>query len=372
LAEEAEPHLISSPHLTGREQWPWRARLAAELDNLRATLHWFLERAAADECLRLALVLESFWGTREGYTEAWAGLEQALALPSAATRPRVRALVRFGWVSVARGNTSIARHLLAEAFTLGRELDDRVSMARSLVGLGMLALHQRDYPQAHTVLEESLVACRAASDWWGLANALCTLAGVVNLEGNHALARTLLDEALALAHTTGEHQIVADVLEVRGEVAFAVGDYAEAGRLWEESVNRYHQLGLTLGSSEVESCLGHLNLRLGDFAAARAHFRSGLDQQRGWLYWAMRPLAGLAAVAAARGQAERALCLAAAVSALGDVAALRLPVPEQEALERASATARAALDERTAAAVWAAGRAMTLAGAIAEARGVES
>jgi non-specific serine/threonine protein kinase len=363
LTEEAEPHLA------GQEQWTWRARLAAEQDNLRAAVRWFLGRGAADEVLRLAVALDTFWMGREGQTEGnKVGLEPALALPGAASsRARARALVRFGWTLVARGDAVAARRLLEDGLMLGRELDDRPTMARALVGLGMLATHQGDYPRARVVLEESLVACRAASDWWALAHAICALARVVNLEGDHARAHSLLDEALALAQTTGEQQMATFTLEVRGEVAFAVGDRAEAGRLWEEGLNRYNQLGIIIGSSWVENCLGWLALRLGDVATARARFHSSLDHQRGWLYWAIRPLGGLAAVAIADGQAERALRLAGAVTALAEAAALRLLAPEQEVLAGAVDAARAALDERAATAAWAAGQAMTLEQAIAEA-----
>jgi hypothetical protein len=221
------------------------------------------------------------------------------------------------------------------------------------------------------VLEESLVACRAASDWWALGHAICDLARVVNLEGDHARAHSLLDEALALAQTTGERQTVAATLEVGGEVAFAEGEYAEASRLWEESLNRYDQLGIILGSAWIENCLGHLAIRTADHESARAHFHSSLDYQRGWLYWAIRPLAGLAAVAVAGGQAERTLRLAGAVTALAEAQGYRLPAPEQAVLEDAVEAASAALDVHAATAAWAVGRAMTLAEAIAEARGVQ-
>jgi predicted ATPase/transcriptional regulator with XRE-family HTH domain len=363
LAVETEPYLI------GQEQWPWRTRLAAELDNLRAALRWFLAHGAADESLQLAVALDTFCMAREGYFEGKVALELALALPDAASsRARARALVRFGWGMTGRGDTRTARHLLEEAQMLGSVLEDRPTMARALLGLGMLAIYQGDYPRARAVLEESLVLYRPLGDSWGRGVALCHLAQAASMEGDHVLACTLLDEALALARATGEHQVAAMVLEKRGEVAFAVGDHAEARRLWVESLNRFEQLGLIMGIVVVEPLLGRLALRLGDHAAARTHYQSSLQHQRGWLYWAIQSVAGLAAVAIANRQPERALRLAGAAIALSNAAALRLPPPEQEVLERAIETTSAALDERTVTAAWAAGRAMTLEEAIAEAR----
>jgi non-specific serine/threonine protein kinase len=367
LAVEAEPHL------TGQEQWPWRVRLGAEQDNLRAALRWFLERGAADESLQLVVVLDTFWMAREGYVEGMVGLERALALPGMVSpRARARALVRLGWGRMGRGDTHTSCQLLEEAWTLGSGLEDRPTMARALLGLGMLAIHQGDYPRACAVLEESLLLYRPLGDWWGHGVALCHLARVVNLEGDHAQAHMLLDDALALAGHSGEHQVGAMVLEVQGEVAFALEDYAAAGRLWEESLHRHHQLGLSLGVAAVENFLGLLALRLGDYATARTHYCASLEHQWGWVYWAICSLAGMAAVAAAGGQAERALRLAGAATALGEAAALQLPVPEQAVLGSAIEAARATLDERTAMAAWVAGRAMTLAEAVTEARGAES
>jgi tetratricopeptide (TPR) repeat protein len=250
---------------------------------------------------------------------------------------------------------------------LGRRLDERPVAARALLALGILGAFQADYVRARTLLEESLVLYRPLGDSWGLGIALCQLAEVVSQEGDHVRAHILLEEALVLARGTGEHHVVANALEVQGVVAFAVGDYAAAGSLWEESLRRHQQLGINLGVATVENRLGLLALRLGDYATARAYYRSSLEHQDGWVYWAIRSLAGLAAVAAGAGQAERALRLAGAATALRDAAALRLPAPEQEVLEGAIEAARAALDGRAATAAWAAGQAMPLEQVITEA-----
>jgi tetratricopeptide (TPR) repeat protein len=360
LAEEAERHP------TGPEQWPWRARLTAEQGNLQAALRWFLERGTADEGLRLAVALEWFRNARGEYGEARTGLEQALALPGAAShRARARALVGVGWNGMLRVNAATTRRQLEEALMLGCELEERPTMARALLGLGMLATFQGDYPRARTLMEESLVLYRPLGDSWGIAKALGDLARVVNLEGDHARAIALLDESLALARRADEHQMVAFALEVRGEVAFATGDDAAAGRLWEESLDRYTQLGITLGIASLDQFLGLLAIRLGDHATALARYRSSLKHQRGWGYWVIRSLAGLAAVAAVDGQAERALRLAGAGLALGDGVGFQLPAPERELLERAVEAARAALGEQAATAAWAEGQAMALERAVA-------
>jgi tetratricopeptide (TPR) repeat protein len=248
---------------------------------------------------------------------------------------------------------------------LARRLDERPVIARALLALGMLDAFQADYARARTLLEESLVLYRPLGDSWGLGMALCQLAQVVSQEGDHVQAHILLDEALVLARGTGEHHVVASALEVQGVVAFAVGDYAAAGSLWEASLRRHQQLGINLGVATVENRLGLLALRLGDYVTARARYQASLEHQQGWPYWVIHSLAGLAGVAAGTGQAERALRLAGAATALGEAAALRLPGPDRVMLAGAIDAAKAALDERAAMAAWAGGQAMTVEAAIA-------
>jgi hypothetical protein len=78
-------------------------------------------------------------------------------------------------------------------------------------------------------------------------------------------------------------------------------------------------------------------------------------------------LAGLASVAAAEGQAVRALHVAGASAAVGATAELRLPEREREALEQALRAG--ALDDRATEAAWAEGQALTLEQAVAYALG---
>lgn len=368
LAEEAEPHL------RGPEQLAWQDRQQADRDNLRAALRWFVERGAAEEALRLAVVLYWFWARREaGWAEYSAWLTQALALSEVTTpsQARARALCTAGLVAIVQGETAAAHRLLEEGVALGRQLDDHAAIAEALLWLGAHAMSRGEYREARPLLEESLALWRGLGDAFGVTEVLCNLSRLIICEGDHAGARALLDEARALARRQGERRHIGYVLEVRGEVAFAAGDLAEAGRLWVESLAHYTELGDPLGIISVAILEGRLALRMGDVTRARARYTASLEHQRraGWQVAAsaLQALAGLATVAGAEGRADRALRLAGATLAGCVARGLRLPEPEQEALDRAIAPARATLDERTAAVALAEGAAMTLEEAIAEA-----
>lgn len=182
----------------------------------------------------------------------------------------------------------------------------------------------------------------------------------------------LVDASLVLvvAEQAGDEDVRYRLLEPLRQYAeerLEADDAAEAERLWAESLDQYTELGDPLGIITIEIFRGNLAMRAGDVTTARARYAASLAQQRGWRAAArtLHALAGLAVVAGAEGDADRALRLAGAQAALGEAAGFRLPEPEQVALDRAVAAAQATLGERTAAAVWAEGQALSLEEAIA-------
>jgi tetratricopeptide (TPR) repeat protein len=242
-------------------------------------------------------------------------------------------------------------------------------MAQALLWLGPAAQWQGDDRLARARLEESLALFRTLDDRRGIAEALCNLSrALINL-GEQTLAQSCLEEALTLARAAGERRQLAFALELRGDLAFGRGEDAEAARLWQESLALYSEISMGIGIVTVENFLGLLALRQGDHAAARVRYVASLEHQQGWpaLPWTIGALAGLATVAVAEGQAARALRLAGACAALGEAAGLRLPRAERAVVERAIASARAALGERQADAEWATGQALQVEQAIASA-----
>jgi hypothetical protein len=85
-----------------------------------------------------------------------------------------------------------------------------------------------------------------------------------------------------------------------------------------------------------------------------------------------RSLAGLAWLAAVRGQIERAVRLFGQVEALGEATGLVMTAQERPLYERVMSMARAALSGEAFTAAWAAGRAMTQEEAVADALSVRA
>ncbi len=149
--------------------------------------------------------------------------------------------------------------------------------------------------------------------------ALSALPGMVSTQGEKELAHSLQQQSLPLMQqarnqgSLGLFQInVAELFHQAGEEHMARASYREGLRLWQEMQQVEQRLGIVKG------------------------------------------LAGLAEVAAAQGQAERAGRLFGAASRL-----LPTTSSSREQLHRRSAAARAQLDAATFEAGWAAGQAMT-------------
>jgi hypothetical protein len=211
-----------------------------------------------------------------------------------------------------------------------------------------------------------------------------------------AARATLLDHAGALAHTAQDFHTMRvygeEVLAIRRElgltrmlpvslahlalaVRFADHDLARARLLNEESLQLSRELGDTYSIRAGLYRLAQISVEQGRAAEAEALLRENvtLARQTG-TDWALGlVLRAFGAVAALRGQAERAVRLASAGKTQHEAAGINLGRHAEEAwFERQLAPAYHALDEPSRAAATAAGRTLPLEQALAEATGTEA
>ena len=131
----------------------------------------------------------------------------------------------------------------------------------------------------------------------------------------------------------------------------------------------WQRLGRPVASAGVLRRLGTLALRQGQLSCAAKHLAESLvlAQEMRRNMTIILSLAGLADLAGVLGQALLAARLCGMVAALRDAARYVMDRADQMNYERTVATARAQLEATTFEAAWAAGRAMTLEQAVAEA-----
>ncbi len=312
----------------------WLRRLVSVRDNLRAVLRRALEARDAAVMLRLNAALLSFWGTCSPLTEARSWLETALALQRPNHAPELiayeaKVLNAAGYVAAASSDFTQATAYFERGLALYRALDDSRGIAWSMRGCAFVHMLRDEYAVAEELVTVSLRICRASGDAWGVAWSLYALAFV----------------------------------------RLAQGDLAQAGPALEDALVHLRRQGTTFGVFRTLFALGHMRFEEGDVAGAEALYREGLALIREMPLRTVVTIGldGLAMVAAATRQPLRAARLWGATEALRDVTSeARWPV-FQRAYDRTLAAARAEISDAEWAAAWAAGRALTVEQAVAEA-----
>ena len=409
LAEAAEREL------TGPDQATWLTRLTLEHDNLRAALGRARDRREGEHGVRLAAALWRFWYVHGSSSEGRHWLEGLLSLhesgagAGAIAPARAMALYGASVLAAEQGDYRRAEALSAESLALYERLDDTMGRTRALNvranvaryqgdharaaalyeecltmfralgatpsvavmlnNLGSMAIEQGAYRHAATLLAESLAIKRAAGDSRGIARALLNLGEVSRYQDDQDRARPLYEESMLLSRELGDEIGVALALNNLGDVARAQGAYERAMALYTESLSVFQDAGDKHFSALARTNLGHAAHALGETGRAAALYRESLAVYRGVgdKVGMAGCLAGVAGVRAARGHARQAARLCAVVTALRDtIGAYAAPV-DRAAHDRTVAATRAALSAEEWTDAWAAGRALSLEQAIAEA-----
>jgi tetratricopeptide (TPR) repeat protein len=399
LAEQAEQGL------QGPDVRRWLDRLESEHDNLRAVLAWCLEEEVAERqgnqeqeaadrhrslplslsvelsrnelALRLAAALWWFWWARGHGREGRRWLAQALAADTLdATKnqslaARAKALVAAG-VLAATMDVRAAREPLEAALAIEQRSGDHLGAAFPLVMLGWLSALEGDPAAGRVQITDGLALFRTepSSRRWDFGRALFAAAMCDMQRCDYTTARAACEEALAVFRALGQPYGLSQALNFLGDLARLQGDYATAAAHYRESLPLARQAGVRSDIASLLHNLGYIALAQGEGSQAAVLFGEGLMLQReiGHQQGIAECLAGCAAVAAIRGQAELAARLFGATDALCTHASGPVWPAEQAEYSRHQAAAQAELPPMVWESAWAAGRTMSLAQAIEEAR----
>jgi predicted ATPase len=365
LAEEAELHLYRP---AGRESW--LEQLEPEEANLRVALAWCEARQDRVETgLRLAGALAWYWYLRGSLQEGRTWLEALLAHSDSLDRSVVRglALSGAGMLALFEGDFAAAAPQEEEALSIAHEVGDKRLIAYAGWILGQVRLRQGNIEAARSLFAESHSLYKEVGDASGEAHTLLTLGFIAYRSGDGATARAHLEESVRLFQGQGDVLHASMVLNALQGMGSTQDDQEQARSLHQQALpltQQAHDRG-TLGLFLIN--VGDVFHQYGEEHMAQANYREGLSlwqemhrvEQRLGI---VKGLAGLAEVAVAQGQAERAVRLFGAAARL-------LPAPStyREEVNRRVAAARAHLDAATFEAGWMAGQAMTEEQAITEA-----
>jgi predicted ATPase/transcriptional regulator with XRE-family HTH domain len=319
--------------LQGAEQIGWLERLECEHNNLRAAVEWALQHDSVLG-LRLASALWDFW-VIHGHHHEWLRRMQELlarALPqlsSAYPLAYVQGLTTAGFLLWLHGQVAEARPLLETARTLSEASAFTPALARASFYLGLVSTSDGHVTEAKLLLEQSLADWRALGDRFGCGWALIVLGDITIEQGDLAGAHALYEDACVLLRTLGNRNLLAYALRRLATIALRQSNNAHAIVCCQESLV--------------------LNVAVGD--------KRGIAGS----------LIGLAAISAMRRQWVGVARLLGAVAALVERVATTLLPTDQADFDRALDATRSHLSAPLFAAMWEAGRALTLTQAMATA-----
>jgi predicted ATPase len=357
---------------------PWRparmVQLDRDYDNLWSALAWSQTSAGDPElALRLTGALRILWFRRGMRREAIAALERALNHPRGVGRTVAHAQARFelGQFLHWTGDYTAARVQFEQSMQLAREVGARWWYAVAVEHLGQLAREQGDSATAWARFTESQALVRTLGDAGSIASGLTQLAAVAILDEDPARAEALLAESRAIEQREhADPNVIGWTLNRLGHAAQLRGAFDHAMQLHRESLESfqafgdqhhalpwaYHGLGETaLGQGRLDEAGRHL-------AQSLALSQTLGDQAS--IAWC---LAGLGSVAALDEKPALAARLWGAAEQLRQSIGCRSAPAARVTYERAQAAARTQLDDAAFAAAWAAGQALPLEQAIAEA-----
>jgi predicted ATPase len=306
----------------------WADTLEAELENLRAALHWLAPDPA--RLLQLTGALGWFFHLHSHLAEGRERLAGALAEPGGDLRHRARAFTGAGTVAGWTGDLRSAREQLEAAIALWRELDEPVEVGLALDSLGWSLFASGEDVEALQRFEEALALLREVGTPLLVNRALVGVCQLLVALGDTEAAEPRAHELLELARGGDDvrsehfaHHFLADCALIRG-------DYATAD-------DRYRRSLLAA-------------LPLGD--AIETSFE----------------IQGVGMAAAGLGFPERALRLGAAATAIWEETGAAIDAPFWLALlDKWFTHAREALPTDEAASAWEAGRRLSFERAVEEA-----
>jgi predicted ATPase/transcriptional regulator with XRE-family HTH domain len=256
-----------------------------------------------------------------------------------------RALLGLAYAALFTGDAAGSAGLAEESLAAARASADQLILAQVLFFIGFAASNGGAYERAKALATESLALFAALGDSAQQAEALFVLGTVALFSGDYRSAAAFIDDSLARRRERGDENATARHLGGLGSALLNLGDLARARTVLEDSLVVARRFDDRWSSAMSLTLLGHVELADGDQARARTLLAEAgvLFQDIGNLVYLPWCLEGLAGLAAAAGQYERAAELDGAREAVR--AQLGVPVPpvHRAAYERTLATVRAAL-----------------------------
>jgi predicted ATPase/transcriptional regulator with XRE-family HTH domain len=324
-----------------------------------------------DRVLVAALNAQGLLARARGrYAEAARHHEEAHAL-AAALGDRVgvaSALNGLASAAAFTGDTARFRTLAEQSVAVFRDLEDARGLAEALLSLMWHATNAADPTQVEALGQEALALFRALGDTGRMAEALFVLGVTAQFQGQHERATALHEEGLAVRRWRGDERGATAQLSALGQIALQQGDHARARALLEETLGTLRRYDDPWSRAMSLTLLAQVELAASETERAQTLLveSAAIYRAIGNLLYVPWYLEGLAGVAAARREWERAARLCGARDALRVRLVSPLPPCHPEGYARTLASIRAAIGEAGFAAAHAEGEELSAEAALEE------
>jgi predicted ATPase len=217
-------------------------RYVADSGNLAAAMRELLDRGGG-EAVELGTSLWRFWWIYGLFRPGIDWMEEVLARGSSISESeRAHASLVLGMLTFGRGSHEQALPALRTAVDLHRKLGDTRSAALAAIPLGLL-VGADDPASGEAMLAGAVADFRALSDAWGLTFALLSLGGALLFRGAAAEAVPLLEESVTLARSAGSAVFLGNALVNLGRAFESQDHRGAADRVLREALQHAANLG---------------------------------------------------------------------------------------------------------------------------------
>ncbi len=257
------------------------------------------------------------------------------------------ALLGLAYEAMFTGDAMRAAALAEESLPEARESGDQLILAQVLIFLSWVASNGAGFERSGALATEALSLFTALGDTAGRAETLFMLGTVEIYSARYQQAAAFLTDSLKQHRAHGAEPILARDLGGLGTALLNLGDLPRARAVLDESLVVARQYDDPWSSAMSLMLLGHVNLAQGDDTRAEAVLAeaASLFQATGNMVYLPWCLEGLAGLAAARGDYERAAELDGARDALRHQIGVFLPPVHPAGYAQALEAARANLTQ---------------------------
>ncbi len=368
--------VAAEPELRGPAMAEWLDRLDADAENLGAALEWGLE-AAPWEAVRMARNLLAYWAVRvasddnDARTVAAIEIARTRTASQAAIDPADQALAagllgEAAWLWGASGRAAQATGWARDAVALGRTSGDSAALSYALGGFAVSSIFAGADRSILPAMEEAADLAERSGTWWVLSMA-AAFSGSFVWTFDHGVGEALLARGVEAGRRSGNPHAMGGAALAQGRVLGNARRTDEAVAAFETAVARFSEIGNERFVLAARSDMAHALRRGGRLEAAEAAYRETIG---GWVHLGHRgaianQLENVAYMAIEQEVTDRAAQLLGAAAAIREASAAQMAFDELPEHEGFVERLRAAMEPAAFDAAWAAGRALTMAEAVA-------